>query len=254
MRFGNNAVFRRMSNDEYLSTNEQASMKGVTLKTIILLLSSILTAVLCMVLVQPLDTVSGGIIIFGYLITPIITLILSFVISFNPLAAKILSIPYCILQGISIGTLTGLLTAFLGVEGGLMVGLAFVITLTFFLAATILYSTNIVKVGRKFRNFLFVSLSGIILTSFVVFIVSLFVPAVGSLFYGNTSIALLYSIFCVIIAGLYSFVTLDNAYKLVSMGLAKDVEWYAAFGIVVNVIWLFYEVLRLVMILSSRNR
>ena len=256
MRFGNNIVFRRAGSTagtgKYFD-GERATMKGVAYKTITLLLVAIVSALLCMVLIKPLDNTATSIIILGYLISPIITLILSFVISYNPTTAKVLSIPYCILQGISIGTLTGLLTAFLGSNGALLVGLAFVITLTFFLGATVLYTTNIVKVTNKMRIFLFTALIGIVFTSIMVSILSLFIPSIRTFVYGNGGFAFLYAIICVIIASLYTFITLDNAYRLVDMGVSKNIEWYASFGIVVNVIWLFYEVLRLIMIIFSRR-
>ncbi len=36
------------------------------------------------------------------------------------------------------------------------------------------------------------------------------------------------------------------------MGLSKDFEWYAAFGLLVTVIWLYLELLRLLSKLQQR--
>ena len=41
---------------------------------------------------------------------------------------------------------------------------------------------------------------------------------------------------------------------IVDAGMDKTFEWYAAFGILLNIIWLYYEVLRLLIILSQRDR
>ena len=48
-------------------------------------------------------------------------------------------------------------------------------------------------------------------------------------------------------------ISLDNAQVIVTAGVDKNYEWYASFGIVLNVIWLFWEVLRLVLIIFSRS-
>ena len=42
----------------------------------------------------------------------------------------------------------------------------------------------------------------------------------------------------VILAGLYVVISFDNTTRIVDIGLGKTYEWYAAFGILLNVIWL----------------
>lgn len=250
MRYGNNTVFQRSSE---LYGENSASIKGVAIKSIIMLGVAILTSVLCMGLINTFSKISGGVIIFGYLFSPILTLILSFIMSFNPTAAKTLAIPYSILEGISIGTIAGLLTALLGEIGGVIVGLAFVITLSFFLGAAVLYATGLVKVGFGFRRFLSIALFGTVISSLIIAILGIFNPTVYFIFYGYGALSLVISIVYVLIAAGYSLITLDNAKRIVDAGLDAEYEWYAAFGIILNVIWLFYEVLRLIIILFARS-
>lgn len=250
MRYGNNTVFQRAH--EFYG-DESATMKGVALKSILMLVVALISSVICMSLINQFTAVSGGVVIFGYLISPIITLVLSFIMSYNPSAAKTLAIPYSILEGISIGTIAGLLTALLGELGGVIVGLAFIITLSFFLGAAVLYSTGLVKVGSGFRRFFFIGLFGIVISTTFISIAGLFNNNIFLAFYGNGNLALIISIISVFIAAGYSLITLDNAKRIVDSGLDKNYEWYAAFGIILNVIWLFYEVLRLVIILFSRS-
>ncbi|MDD4244431.1 MAG: Bax inhibitor-1/YccA family protein [Bacilli bacterium] len=86
-------------------------------------------------------------------------------------------------------------------------------------------------------------------------IAGLFDSQIYEIFYGATSyIALLISIIMVIISSLYVVISLDNANMIVDAGMDKTFEWYAAFGILLNIIWLYYEVLRLLIILMSRDR
>lgn len=255
MRFGNNAVFRRIEKNEDFTTTEPASMRGVAFKSILLIGITIISALLSMIFINPnTDTGLTTIVLVGYIACPVITLILSLVISFKPITSKILSIPYSILEGVSVGALCAILSVYLGKDVGIIVGLALVITLAFFLGASILYATKIVKVTTRFRNFMFVALFGLLFSSLVIGILAIFSTSVRELFYGNGAIAIGFSVLSIIIASLYTFITLDTAQRLVDMQVSQDYEWYAAFGIVVNFIWLFYEVLRLILIIVSRNR
>ncbi|MBR2891612.1 MAG: Bax inhibitor-1/YccA family protein [Bacilli bacterium] len=253
MRYGRNIVFQRAN--EFYGDNT-ATLKGVAIKSIIMLLSAILSSILCMSFVGKYEVESTGVVIFGYLISPIITMVLSFVMSYNPLAAKSLAIPYSILEGISIGTLAGIMQIAFGDVAGVLVGLALVITLAFFLGASVLYATGLVRVTTGFRRFLWITLLGVIISSVTISIIGIFSPYIYDVFYGLGNLSLVLAIISVLIAGAYSLITLDNAAKIVEAGLDKNFEWYAAFGIILNLIWLFYEVLRLIIILfgrSSRN-
>ena len=197
MRFGYNSVFSHAS--EY-SCSTPATMAGVAKKSVIMLLTALLSTVISMLMVQPLDNFSGGVILFGYLISPILTFILSFIMSFNPAVAKTLAIPYSILEGVSIGSIAGILTAALGSLGGLIVGLAFVVTLSFFLGASMLYCTGIIKVGSGLRRFAFTALFGLFISSIIISVVGIFNSSIFDFFYGNGNYALIFAVISVLIA------------------------------------------------------
>lgn len=249
-RYGYNTVFKRVT--EYGCSNP-ATMNGVAKKSVIMLLMALLSTIVCAKFLEPLNAAAGGIIVFGYLISPFLTFILSMIMSFNPNAAKTLAIPYAILEGVSIGSLAGLLTAVLGSTGGLIVSLAFVITLSFFLGASVLYCTGLIKVDSRLRRLGRVTLFGLLISTLMINIIGIFNPLILDFFYGNTNFALIFAVISVLIASIYSMISLDNAHAIVEAGVDKNYEWYAAFGIVLNVIWLFWEVLRLVLIIFSRS-
>ena len=250
MRYGKNLVFQKAN--EFYGDNS-ATMRGVAAKSIIMLLSAILSSLLCINLIGNYNSGSGGVVLFGYLISPIITLVLSFVMSYNPLAAKTLAIPYSVLEGISIGTLGGLLKLLLGDVASVLLILALIITLAFFLGASVLYATGLVKVSSGFRKFMFIVLFGVVISSVTISIIGIFSPVIYDVFYGLGDLSLILAVLSVLIAGGYSLITLDNANKIVEAGLDKNFEWYAAFGIILNLIWLFYEVIRLVILLFGRS-
>ncbi|MCA9781278.1 MAG: Bax inhibitor-1/YccA family protein, partial [Candidatus Eremiobacteraeota bacterium] len=62
-----------------------------------------------------------------------------------------------------------------------------------------------------------------------------------------------FSLFVVVIAALNLVLDFDFIEQGVEYGAPKYMEWYAAFGLVVTLIWLYLEILRLLMKLQSRD-
>ncbi len=260
---GNNSVFRRAEKLENV-TNETATIKGLSIKTLILIGVTIVSALF-------------GILIANYMLNffvvyltisiviPLITFILSLIMSFRPDAAKYLSIPYAVLEGLSIGAICGICLIGFGKLGYLMVSLAFILTLSVFLAAIILYFTGLVKVTSFFRKFMYVALLGSLIASIMVSLVFLIGYLSGVMdmnFYQSAFEAgsivrvfsLIGSFIMIVIASLYVLISLDNATNVVNNGLDKTYEWYAAFGIVINLIWLFYQILRFVVLVLGGSK
>ena len=141
-----------------------------------------------------------------------------------------------------------------GDKAGMLLGLALFITISIFLVGAILYSTGIVRVTTKFRRFMFIMLIGIAITTSLISIVSIFSSVFYMLFMGNSTLSIVITIISIIIASAYTLISFDSANNIVNSSLDKEYEWYASFGIILNVIWLFYEILRLLIIILSRSR
>lgn len=247
-KFGDNVVFSRAQNLERVS-GQVATIQGVGSKTILLVLITLISALATMFILGPLQVLSA------YFIIWIITFVLLMIMSFNPTAARVLAIPYAILEGMTVGAISGVVAIAIPDAGLLIPGLALSITMTIFLGASVLYATGVIRVSGFFRRFMYTLLLGVVITSLVVMIAGFFNNQIYKLFSGvNSGIALLISIIMVIISSLYVVISLDNATMIVDAGMDKTFEWYAAFGILLNIIWLYYEVLRLLIILSQRDR
>lgn len=247
-KVGNNVVFTRAQNLERVS-GQIATIQGVGSKTILLILITFISALATMFILGPLPILSA------YFLIWIITFVLLIIMSFNPRAARVLAIPYAVLEGMTVGAISGVVAIAIPEAGWLLPGLALAITMAIFLSASVLYTTGVIRVSGFFRRFMYTLLLGVIITSLVVMIAGLFDSQIYEIFYGATSyIALLISIIMVIISSLYVVISLDNANMIVDAGMDKTFEWYAAFGILLNIIWLYYEVLRLLIILMSRDR
>jgi uncharacterized YccA/Bax inhibitor family protein len=86
----------------------------------------------------------------------------------------------------------------------------------------------------------------------VSFIVNLFGPEVTFLREPN-ALGILFSIGVSALAALNLTLDFDFIERGTKAGLAKDFEWYAGFGLMVTLVWLYLELLRLLALLQSRN-
>ena len=249
MRFGNNMVFRRMASNTDYESYTSATIGGIAYKSILLIGIAIISALISMIIIA---RTIGTFFVFAYYIVPIVTLILSLVISFRPHSAKKLSIPFCILEGLTVGSVVGFLMHFETVYG-LYAGLALLITLSYFLAASILLATNIIFISNKFKQFMFILGFGLLISMFFGGLFIAFVPPIRALIYNSYAIIIVISIITLVIAALYVFITIDNVFNIVEGGISDDYEWYAAFGITVNFIWLFTQVFRVIVLFAGRR-
>lgn len=157
---------------------------------------------------------------------------------------------YAALQGIVIGMI-GLLYSNI-VPG--IVESAIVLTLSVFLVMLFLYATGIVRVGGLLQRVVYSALSGLVLFSFVMILGNLLGFGFASAFFGNLEFLLIFSLIGAAVASLLILIDLDQASMLVRSGADESMEWFAALGLMVTIIWLFLEILRILFIFASRNR
>ena len=242
MRFGSrNPVFGRIEKANYFeNTNEVATYKGITKKTLYFLGMVLLGTMISILLVisessalLPIMVVSGiGTFIFG-----IVALV-------SPKNSKVFGTLYCVSEGILVGLIS--LVYALAYNGIITAALLSVFTI--FLVVVTLYLTGIVRVTNKFINFLFIFSIAYILSMLVIWI---FFAISGNTFSVGT-MALISGI-TVFIATLYLFFDLEQIRRVVEGGYPKQMEWYAAFGLAYTLVWLYIEVLRLISIFMDRD-
>ena len=71
--------------------------------------------------------------------------------------------------------------------------------------------------------------------------------------FGNGPTGILFSIVVVVIAALNLVLDFDFIEKGAEGNNPKYMEWYAGFGLLVTLIWLYIEILRLLMKLNSQR-
>ena len=74
------------------------------------------------------------------------------------------------------------------------------------------------------------------------------------LIHSSGTFGILFSLGVVVVAALNLVLDFDFIEEGASRGAPKYMEWYAAFGLMVTLVWLYLEVLRLLSKLQDRRR
>jgi len=93
---------------------------------------------------------------------------------------------------------------------------------------------------------------GVAILYLVNFILMFFGNSIGFI-HSNGTFGILFSIFVVGLASMTLVLDFDYIEEAAEKGLPKYMEWYSAFSLMVTLIWLYMEVLRLLMKLQSRR-
>jgi len=129
------------------------------------------------------------------------------------------------------------------------------VSLTFgvLFALLIAYKTKLIKPTQNFRLGVAAATGGIFLVYMITFILNLFGFNMYYLHNGSL-LSIGFSLFVVIIAALNLVLDFDFIESGTEMGAPKFMEWYAAFGLMVTFIWLYIEILRLLIMLAARRK
>lgn len=251
MTSGNNYAFRKAI--EGTRSETIATKKGIGIKSIVLLEIVFITSLLIISNLTSIVIRLGTYALIAYIVASLANFVLQMIIAFIPSTTKALSIPYAISEGILIGSLVGLLELAIPGYGVKIGGLALIITVCIFFASSILYTTGIVKPNQKFKAVMLTILFGTVLATLILSIVSIFAyDFIYTMLY-DSPIGIIIGAIMVIISGIYVVISLDYANQVADAGVDKKYEWYAAYGITINVVWLFLEVFRLLIIIYNRS-
>ena len=147
---------------------------------------------------------------------------------------------YAVIEGVVIGGISAIAEAqFQGI-----VFQAASLTFGTLLALLVAYRTGVIKVTERFRLGVVAATGGI----FVVYLISIVLGFFGinvPFIHSGGTIGILFSLFVVVIAALNLVLDFDFIERGSAEGAPKYMEWYAAFGLIVTLIWLYIEFLRL---------
>jgi len=189
-------------------------------------------------------SVAGPMVLVGALGGLIVGFVTSFKKEWSPVTAPI----YALLEGLVLGGLSAVFNLrYPGIAiqaVGLTFGTLFVMLF--------LYRTGVIKVTQKFRIGVIAATGGIFLFYMLEWLLSFFGINFTTV-NGASGIGIAFSFLVVGIAALNLVLDFDFVEQGVTFGVPKYMEWYAAFGIMVTLVWLYLEILRLLAKMRSRN-
>ncbi len=128
------------------------------------------------------------------------------------------------------------------------------VALTFgvFLIMFLLYRNRIIQPTKKFMMGVVAATGAVALLYIVNLVMGLF-GAPLSFLHSPTPLGIGISVVVVIIAALNLILDFKNIEDGVAQQAPKQMEWFAAFGLMVTLVWLYIEILRLLMLLANRD-
>jgi uncharacterized YccA/Bax inhibitor family protein len=125
-----------------------------------------------------------------------------------------------------------------------IVSQAVILTFGVFFLLLLVFRTRLIKVTETFKLVVLGSTGAIALLYIVNIVLTMFNLPIGFITEGGI-LGIGFSLFVVVIASLNLIVDFDYIEKGAGQGLPRYVEWYAAFALIITLIWLYLEILRL---------
>jgi uncharacterized YccA/Bax inhibitor family protein len=172
--------------------------------------------------------------------------VLAIVIVFKKEWSCYLAPAYAIAEGLFLGAISALFES----QWNGIVLQAVGLTFGTFIAMLVLYRTGVIRATERFKSIIFTATAGIAVFYLIAIVLGFFniqMPMIHS----SGMLGIGFSVVVVAIAALNLILDFDLIEQGAAQGAPKYFEWYASFGLLVTLVWLYLEILRL---LSKLNR
>ncbi|RBL93878.1 Bax inhibitor-1/YccA family protein [Chitinophaga flava] len=172
--------------------------------------------------------------------------IIALVIIFKKEWSGYLAPAYALAEGLFLGAISAMFNA--SYQG--IVIQAVGLTIGTFIAMLVLYRTGVIRATERFKSIVMTATLGIGIFYLIAMVLRLFhidMPLIHS----SGMFGIGFSLIVVSIAALNLILDFDMIEQGAAQGAPKYFEWYASFGLLVTLVWLYLEILRL---LSKLNR
>jgi len=175
-------------------------------------------------------------------------LVVGFVTIFKKEWAMVTAPLYALLEGLVIGGVS----AFAEAQFSGIVIQAVTLTFGTLLCLLLAYTSGLIKATENFKLGVVAATGGIFVIYLATFLLGLFGVKIPYIHQGGW-IGIAFSVFVVVIAALNLVLDFDFIENGVAQGSPRYMEWFAAFGLMVTLIWLYLEILRLLIKLKSEK-
>ncbi len=233
-----------MQGGSAIVSGDAMTLDGTVAKSFVLLALLLAAAGVTWHLVATGSALAGLLMIGG----AIAGFVVALVTIFNKKASPITAPLYAICEGLFLGGISGAFDA----EYKFIVIQAVALTIGVFGTLLTAYVTRVIKPTENFKLGIVAATGGIALVYLVSIVLGFFhvtVPFIHS----SGPIGIGFSLFVVVIAALNLVLDFDFIETGAAMRAPKYMEWYAGFGLLVTLVWLYLEILRLLAKLRSRD-
>jgi uncharacterized YccA/Bax inhibitor family protein len=223
-----------------VTTGRAMTIDDVVTRTVLLVLLTAVSAAVSWFTLR--DGPVTALAIFGSMIAG---LVLVLVISIGRITNPLLISAYAVVEGVMLGVVS---RWFEQVYPGIVVQ-AVVGTLAVFLGMAGLYKARVLRATPKFTRWVIGALIGVFALTMLNLVFSLFGANLGLVYYGPGQkaglLAIGFSIVCIAIGALTFIIDFDAVEQGIRYGLPQRYAWYCSFGLLVGLIYLYWQILRL---------
>ena len=180
----------------------------------------------------------------------VVALVTVFKKEWSPFTAPI----YALLEGLFVGVVSAVVTVALAKTAyANAVPIAVMGTLFTFAVMLALYGTRVVRVTDTLRGVIMGATAAVAITYLFSWVASIFWSGVWDMpIYQSGFVGIAFSVIVIAIAAMNLLLDFDLIENGVKNRLPKYMEWFAGFGLLVTLVWLYIEILRLLMKLANR--
>jgi len=238
-------LFSNIQTGEAVYDDAGATFKGICLKTFFLLAIAVVVAAIT-AFYLPTIIAAGNFSTFYVIlaVSSIVGFISVIVGRMSDRMAKYASFIYSVCEGLFLGALTAVAEAvFPGVST-----IAIFSTLVIFVVMLTLFATGIIRVGNTFRKLVFGFSLGAIALILFTSLFSLFIPVQAFL-----GVLILVEAFLLIYGVITLSMNFAEAQYVVESGASKGAEWSVALGLMVSLVYIYVEIVRLLILIAARR-
>lgn len=168
--------------------------------------------------------------------------------NYNPDKSTFLAPIYALLEGLFVGTVSAIYANIAGTTGIIFQAVSLTVALLFMML--FIYKSGLIKVTQKFRAGVSMAVGAIMMVYLLNFVLSFFGMNIPYIHEGGM-IGIGISAVIIVVACLRLLLDFDNFDKAAQFKSPKYMEWFCAMGLLVTLVWLYWEILRLLSVLSS---
>ena len=231
-------AFAKSRSEMLVGEENLMTVQGAINKTFLLFGILMITSVINFTIQSPILTIGGAI---GGLIVALVAV-------WKKQKSPVLAPTYAALEGLFVGGISAMFAA--GMSGIILQAVS--LTLMVFFIMLFLYKSKIIPVTNKLRTGIVMATGAIFMMYLLSFALSFVGISIPYLHTGGT-IGIIISLVIIGIASLNLLLDFDMFEKGEEYGAPQYMEWFAGMSLLITLVWIYYEILRLLAILSSND-